>query len=183
MNEFCNKKRKREDNEGESEEFTIPVQNKKIKKLEITFPQEISQVSELNKMNINFIESNLDKTNNSFNKDKNSISTLQSKNDQVSSNTKNSLLFNVIKFDENQNQNQNKKKIQLHFEEIAEDKIPKIKSKSFVINLNIKREFLSCSSYSSNNYNNSSHYTSTSNEEYYPYEIGEIIENQYVVRK
>ena len=179
MNEFCNKKRKREDNEGESEEFTIPVQNKKIKKLEIIFPQEISQVSELNKMNINFIESNLDKTNNSFNKDKNSISTLQSKNDQVSSNTKNSLLFNV----ENQNQNQNKKKIQLHFEEIAEDKIPKIKSKSLVINLNIKREFLSCSSYSSNNYNNSSHYTSTSNEEYYPYEIGEIIENQYVVRK
>ena len=187
MKEFCNKKRKREENELE-EDFTIPMENRKIKKIEINFPQVVTQANELNtinNMNINIIESTstVDKNNNSFNKDKNSISTLQSKNDQISSNTNNSILFKVINLKEKQNEKENKEKIQNKFEQIEEEKMPRIKAKSFVLDINIKRDFLSISysSYSSNNYYNSSHYSNTSNEDYYPYTIGEILENQFSV--
>ena len=187
MKEFCNKKRKREENELE-EDFTIPMENRKIKKIEINFPQVVTQANDLNtinNMNINIIESTstVDKNNNSFNKDKNSISTLQSKNDQISSNTNNSILFKVINLKEKQNEKENKEKIQNKFEQIEEEKMPRIKAKSFVLDINIKRDFLSISysSYSSNNYYNSSHYSNTSNEDYYPYTIGEILENQFSV--
>jgi hypothetical protein len=53
----------------------------------------------------------------------------------------------------------------------------------------IKRELFSKSSSSSNcsnnnnNYNNSSHYSysNSNHEEYYPYQLGEIIDEQYLV--
>jgi hypothetical protein len=185
MKEFCNKKRRREENESE-EDFTMPIENRKIKKIEISFPQELSHPNELNtinNMNFNFIESSIDKNNNSFNKDKNSISTLQSKIDQISSNTNDSLIFNVIAVKQKPKENHNEEKNQIKFEEIEEEKKPKIKYKSFVLDINIKRDFLSISysSYNSNNYYNSSHYSNSSNGDYYPYEIGEIIDNQYSV--
>jgi hypothetical protein len=185
MKEFCNKKRRREENELD-EDFTMPIENRKIKKIEISFPQELSHPNELNtinNMNFNFIESSIDKNNNSFNKDKNSISTLQSKIDQISSNTNDSLIFNVIAVKQKPKENHNEEKNQIKFEEIEEEKKPKIKYKSFVLDINIKRDFLSISysSYNSNNYYNSSHYSNSSNGDYYPYEIGEIIDNQYSV--
>jgi len=55
------------------------------------------------------------------------------------------------------------------------------------MNINIKKELLSNrSSFHSkvnSNYNSSSHYSfsNSSHDEYYPYEIGEIIENEYKV--
>ena len=180
MNQFCNKKRKREEDENE-QIFTIPDENKKIKKYEITFPQETSELSDI---------TSIDSKNFSFCKpDKNSNSTLQSKNEQISFNTKNSFLFNVAKINENhiQNEKQNLKKIELEFDEILEERIPKIKFKSFTMNINIKKELLSNrSSFHSkvnSNYNSSSHYSfsNSSHDEYYPYEIGEIIENEYKV--
>lgn len=186
MNQFINRKRKREEEEEEEENediFAIPNRNKKIKKIQFSFPQETSEISDFTS-----IDSHLDK-NISFNKiDKDSNSTLFSKNEQLSYNTKkNSFLFQINKFDENQIQNQNFKKIELEFEEIDEDKNPIIKSKSLALNINIKRELLS--SYSSNFSNNNSYkdsssyysYSNSNKDAYYPYEIGEIIENQYLV--
>ena len=95
----------------------------------------------------------------------------------------------MAKINENhiQNENQNLKKIELEFDEILEERIPKIKFKSFTMNINIKKELLSNrSSFHSkvnSNYNSSSHYSfsNSSHDEYYPYEIGEIIENEYKV--
>lgn len=182
MYQFCNRKRKREDEEN-GEKFTNPDQNqdKKVKKDEIYFTQEISELSDF---------TSIDSKNISFNKpDQNSISTLQSKNEQIPFNTNNTFLFKVAEFNEiqNHNENQNWKKIELEFEEIQEEKKPTIKLKSFALNINIKKQLLSnCSSFHSknnSNYNSSSHYSfsSSSHDEYYPYEIGEIIDNEYLV--
>lgn len=181
MNQFINRKRKREE---ESEDiFAIPNQNKKMKKLDFSFPQETSELCDFTS-----IDSHPDK-NFYFNKiDNDSNSTLLSKNEQLSFNTKNnSFLFQINKLDENLIKNLNFKNIELEFEEINEDKNPIIKAKSLVLDINLKRQLLSSysSDFSNNNsYKDSSSYNSYSNsnkDAYYPYEIGEIIENQYLV--
>ena len=179
MNQFCNKKRKREENENE-DIFAIPDQNKKIKKLEFSFPQEVSLLSDFTS-NDSHIDKNI-----SFNNIViNSNSSLLSKNDQMNLNANNSFLFKVKKYDENEMKNKNFKKIELKFEEIVEEEIPIKKSKSFALEINIKRELLSNNSsfYSNSSYkDSSSHYSNSTNQDlYYPYEIGELIENQYLV--
>ena len=179
MNQFCNKKRKREENENE-DIFAIPDKNKKLKKIEFSFPQEVSELSDFTSN-----DSHLDK-NISFNniEDINSNSSLLSKNDQINSNTNNAFLFKVKKYKEKEVNIKNFKKIELQFEEIAEEQNPIIKSKSFALEINIKRELLSYYSIYSNScyQDSSSHYSnSTSQDLYYPYEIGELIENQYLV--
>ena len=190
MKQFCNRKREREDLIDET--YTIPSQNKKMKNDEFSLPQNLSEMHDLNNMNINLIDSTMDKTNCINMLEKNSNSTMQSKKDIVFPEPKNPEgLFKVINFKENQNPNKNLniKNIELQFDEIEEENIPLIKSKSsFFYNSNIKRELFSDSSSSSNcsnnnNYNNSSHYSYSNScpEEYYPYEIGELIENQYLV--
>ena len=179
MNQFCNRKRKREEKEDE-DIFAIPEQYKKIKKIEFSFPQEASELSDFTS-----IDSHIDKNISFNNIDKNSNSSLLSKNDQININTNNSFLFKVKKQDENVIKNKNLKKIELKFEEIVENQNPIIKSKSFDLEINIKRELLSnySSFYSNSSYqDSSSHYSnSTSQDLYYPYEIGELIENQYLV--
>ena len=186
MNHFCNRKRKREDNSNENNEkeelCTIPNQNKKAKQYEFSYPQEPSELSDLT-----FIDSRLDK-NTSLNKiEKNSNSTLESKNEQTSINNNNCFVYQMSKFDKNQNQNYNLKKIELAFHEIEEERNY---SKSFTIMINIKKELLSnyVPIYSKNNSNKNDSSSQESNsdsnhEDYYPYEIGEIIENQYSVSK
>lgn len=181
MNQFCNKKRQRDKEEKENQDnFEIPDQNKKVKKSEISCPQETSELSSDFTLNDSQINKKI-----SLNKiDQNSISTMHSKNGQKSSGTNNSFFFKVKKFDENLNF----KKIEDKFEEIVEEKQSIIKSKSFLLDINIKRELLSSysSCYSNNTYKNSSSYYSYSNsskEEYYPYVIGEIIDKQYIVSK
>lgn len=183
MSQFCNKKRKREEEEIENGQqiFTIPEQNKKLKKYIISFPQEVSELSEI---------TSIDSKNFYFNnQDQNSISTFQSKYEQIPSNTNNSFLFKVKKFNENQKEIhlKNLKKIESEFDEIQEDKIPEKKINSVTININIKKNLLSnrssFNSKNNSNYNSSSHYSmsSSNHDEYYPYEVGEIIENEYLV--
>ena len=189
MRQFCNRKRERE--ELIDETYTIPSQNKKMKNDEFSLPQNLSEIHDLTNMNINLIDSTMGKTNSINMFEKNSNSTLQSKKDLVFPDIKiPDGLFKIINFKENQNVNRNLdiKNIELQFDEIEEENFP-IKSKSsFFYNSNIKRELFSDSSSSSNcsnnnNYNNSSHYSYSNScpEEYYPYEIGELIENQYLV--
>lgn len=178
MNQFCNRKRKREENENE-DIFAIPDQNKKIKKIEFSFPQETSELSDFT-----LNDSNIDKNISFNNNDINSNSSLLSKNDQMNLNANNNFLFKVKKFNENEANKKNFKKIELKFEEIAEEENPIIKSKSFALEINIKRELLSnYSFYSDSCYqDSSSHYSNSTNQDlYYPYEIGELIENQYLV--
>ena len=175
MNQFCNKKRNRDNVENEYN-FAIPSKNKKTQKAEISFPQESSELSDLS-LNDSNINNNI-----SINKiDQNSISTMHSKNDQKSTDTNNSFFFKDKKYEDNQNF----KNIENKFEEIEEEKPPLIKPKSFKIDINIRQELLSSYSYYSNNtYKNSSSYYSYSNsskEEYYPYQIGELIGKQYIV--
>ena len=178
MNQFCNKKRKRDKEEGENEyNFAIPGHNNKILKSEISYPQESSELSDLS-LNDSNINNNIciNKT------DQNSISTMHSKNDQKSTDTNNSFFFNVKQNDEIIDF----KKIENKFEEIQEEKPPLIKSKSTIIDINIRQELLSSYSsyYSNNSYKNSSSYYSYSNsskEEYYPYQVGEMVDKQYLV--
>lgn len=184
MEQFCNRKRKREENSNENNEnedlFNLN-QNKKIKQFEFSYPQEPSEFSDFTS-----VDSRLDK-NTSLNKiEKDSNSTLQSKNEQASINNNNCFLFQHPKFNKKQNQIYNLKKIELAFGEIEEQKNH---SKSFTITVNIRKELLSNypSIYSKNNSNNNSSSqesnSESNHEEYYPYEIGEIIVNQYKVSK
>ena len=180
MNQFCSKKRNREE-DGNEELFPDPNENKKVKKLDISFPQENCDLSDFTS-----VDSNRDK--NTSNKiDKNSVSTFESKNELITFNAKNAMLFKVTKYINPNQNNYNIKKIELEFDGIKEENITKIKSKSFILDINIKSELLSDSQSSLNSRNNSdyissSHYSySDEQDEFYPYEINEIIENQYKV--
>ena len=152
MKEFCNKKRERETEEDSSCDTLIFSKNKKPKKSEALFFQN----------NENMLNNQLDK---------NSNSTLQSKNDFFLFETKKNDIFQMINLDKKQNKINNNiiKNIEKTFKE---KNISLTKAKSF-------REinFFSLSFNSDKN-------TESSNsiqEEYYPYQIDEIIGNKYIV--
>jgi len=154
MKKFCNKKRQREEGNDQSfNEFALS-NNKKVKKSEIFDPPE---------NNIYLFDNNkLDKYSNS---------TLQSKNDFLFETKKNEI-FRIINYDSKKNKIENNlfKIIETSFFDTI---LPiRIKAKSY-------KELRSLS-LSSENYRNS--YSDYSiQEDYFPFEIGEIIQNKYAV--
>ena len=156
MKQFCNKKRQREKENDQSLEEFILSNNKKEKKSQILVPQD-------NNININLIENNkLDKYSNS---------TLQSKNDFLFE-TKKEEIFKIINYNNKENKIENNV-IKMIETSIFDTIIPsKTKAKSY----KELRNF----SLSSENYRNSySDYSIP--EDYFPFEIGEIIQNKYEV--
>ena len=154
MKQFCNKKRQREKENDQSLEEFILSNNKKEKKSQILVPQD-------NNININLIENNkLDKYSNS---------TLQSKNDFLFE-TKKEEIFKIINYNNKENKIENNV-IKMIETSIFDTIIPsKTKAKSY----KELRNF----SLSSENYRNSySDYSIP--EDYFPFEIGEIIQNKY----
>ena len=156
MKQFCNKKRQREkENEQSFDEFILS-NNKKEKKSQILVPQD-------NNININLIDNNkLDKYSNS---------TLQSKNDFLFESKKEEI-FKIINYNNKENKIENNI-IKMIETSIFDTIIPsKTKAKSY----KELRNF----SLSSENYRNSySDYSIP--EDYFPFEIGEIIQNKYEV--
>ena len=156
MKEFINKKRERTKEDDESFDKLILPNNKKSKKSETYYPKE---------NNINIFC-----TNNKF--DKYSNSTLQSKNDFLFEAKKNDI-FKIIKNDDNKANKRENNLVKILETYIFDTIIPrKERAKSL--------KELTSLSLSSNKYRNSlSDYSIP--EEYYPYEIGEIILNKYKV--
>ena len=154
MKKFCNKKRQREkENDQSFDEFALS-NNKKVKKSEIYEPP---------KNNIKFFDNNkLDKYSNS---------TLQSKNDFLFETKKNEI-FKIINYDSKENKIENNL-IKIIETSLFDKILPlRIKAKSY-------KELRSLS-LSSENYRNSySDYSIP--EDYFPFEIGEIIQNKYAV--
>ena len=156
MKQFCNKKRQREKENDQSLDEFILSNNKKEKKSQILVPQD-------NNININLIDNNkLDKYSNS---------TLQSKNDFLFE-TKKEEIFKIINYNNKENKIENNV-IKIIETSIFDTIIPsKTKAKSY----KELRNF----SLSSENYRNSySDYSIP--EDYFPFEIGEIIQNKYEV--
>ena len=156
MKQFCNKKRQREKENDQSLDEFILSNNKKEKKSQILVPQD-------NNININLIDNNkLDKYSNS---------TLQSKNDFLFE-TKKEEIFKIINYNNKENKIENNI-IKMIETSIFDTIIPsKTKAKSY----KELRNF----SLSSENYRNSySDYSLP--EDYFPFEIGEIIQNKYEV--
>ena len=156
MKQFCNKKRQREKENDQSLDEFILSNNKKEKKSQILVPQD-------NNININLIDNNkLDKYSNS---------TLQSKNDFLFE-TKKEEIFKIINYNNKENKIENNV-IKMIETSIFDTIIPsKTKAKSY----KELRNF----SLSSENYRNSySDYSLP--EDYFPFEIGEIIQNKYEV--
>ena len=156
MKQFCNKKRQREKENDQSLDEFILSNNKKEKKSQILVPQD-------NNININLIDNNkLDKYSNS---------TLQSKNDFLFE-TKKEEIFKIINYNNKENKIENNV-IKMIETSIFDTIIPsKTKAKSY----KELRNF----SLSSENYRNSySDYSIP--EDYFPFEIGEIIQNKYEV--
>ena len=156
MKQFCNKKRQREKENDQSFDEFILSNNKKEKKSQILVPQD-------NNININLIDNNkLDKYSNS---------TLQSKNDFLFE-TKKEEIFKIINYNNKENKIENNI-IKMIETSIFDTIIPsKTKAKSY----KELRNF----SLSSENYRNSySDYSIP--EDYFPFEIGEIIQNKYEV--
>ena len=156
MKQFCNKKRQREKENDQSFDEFILSNNKKEKKSQILVPQD-------NNININLIDNNkLDKYSNS---------TLQSKNDFLFE-TKKEEIFKIINYNNKENKIENNV-IKMIETSIFDTIIPsKTKAKSY----KELRNF----SLSSENYRNSySDYSIP--EDYFPFEIGEIIQNKYEV--
>ena len=156
MKQFCNKKRQREKENDQSLDEFILSNNKKEKKSQILVPQD-------NNININLIDNNkLDKYSNS---------TLQSKNDFLFE-TKKEEIFKIINYNNKENKIENNI-IKMIETSIFDTIIPsKTKAKSY----KELRNF----SLSSENYRNSySDYSIP--EDYFPFEIGEIIQNEYEV--
>ena len=156
MKHFCNKKRQREKENDQSFDEFILSNNKKEKKSQILVPQD-------NNININLIDNNkLDKYSNS---------TLQSKNDFLFE-TKKEEIFKIINYNNKENKIENNV-IKMIETSIFDTIIPsKTKAKSY----KELRNF----SLSSENYRNSySDYSIP--EDYFPFEIGEIIQNKYEV--
>ena len=156
MKQFCNKKRQREKENDQSLDEFILSNNKKEKKSQILVPQD-------NNININLIDNNkLDKYSNS---------TLQSKNDFLFESKKEEI-FKIINYNNKENKIENNV-IKMIETSIFDTIIPsKTKAKSY----KELRNF----SLSSENYRNSySDYSIP--EDYFPFEIGEIIQNKYEV--
>ena len=156
MKQFCNKKRQREKENDQSLDEFILSNNKKEKKSQILVPQD-------NNININLIDNNkLDKYSNS---------TLQSKNDFLFESKKEEI-FKIINYNNKENKIENNI-IKMIETSIFDTIIPsKTKAKSY----KELRNF----SLSSENYRNSySDYSIP--EDYFPFEIGEIIQNKYEV--
>ena len=156
MKQFCNKKRQREKENDQSFDEFILSNNKKEKKSQILVPQD-------NNININLIENNkLDKYSNS---------TLQSKNDFLFE-TKKEEIFKIINYNNKENKIENNI-IKMIETSIFDTILPsRTKAKSY-------KEIRSFS-LSSENYRNSySDYSLP--EDYFPFEIGEIIQNKYEV--
>ena len=156
MKQFCNKKRQREKENDQSFDEFILSNNKKEKKSQILVPQD-------NNININLIDNNkLDKYSNS---------TLQSKNDFLFE-TKKEEIFKIINYNNKENKIENNI-IKMIETSIFDTILPsRTKAKSY-------KEIRSFS-LSSENYRNSySDYSLL--EDYFPFEIGEIIQNKYEV--
>ena len=156
MKQFCNKKRQREKENDQSLDEFILSNNKKEKKSQILVPQD-------NNININLIDNNkLDKYSNS---------TLQSKNDFLFE-TKKEEIFKIINYNNKENKIENNI-IKMIETSIFDTIIPsRTKAKSY--------KELRSFSLSSENYRNSySDYSLP--EDYFPFEIGEIIQNKYKV--
>ena len=156
MKQFCNKKRQREKENDQSLDEFILSNNKKEKKSQILVPQD-------NNININLIDNNkLDKYSNS---------TLQSKNDFLFESKKEEI-FKIINYNNKENKIENNI-IKMIETSIFDTILPsKTKAKSY----KELRNF----SLSSENYRNSySDYSIP--EDYFPFEIGEIIQNKYEV--
>ena len=152
MKEFLNKKREREIEEDSSCDSFMFSKNKKAKKSELFFHESNNE---------NLLDNKLDKY---------SSSTLQSKNDFFLFETKRNDIFKVINC---VTKNKKDKNIIKEIEKcFKNNKIPLTKAKSF--------KKLSCMSLSSNYYKNTDS-SFSSFEEYYPYQIGEIIENKYAI--
>ena len=152
MNEFLNKKRERESDEDSSCDSFFFSKNKKAKKSENYFPQ----------IDENLIDNKLDKY---------SSSTLQSKNDLFLFEAKKTAIFKVMNYANKGNEN-NKNIIKNLEKCFRNNKISLTKAKSF-------KKLSSISL-------NSAHYKNTGSsfsvlEEYFPYQIGEIIENKYEI--
>ena len=156
MKQFCNKKRQREKENDQSLDEFILSNNKKEKKSQILVPQD-------NNININLIDNNkLDKYSNS---------TLQSKNDFLFE-TKKEEIFKIINYNNKENKIENNI-IKMIETSIFDTILPsRTKAKSY-------KEIRSFS-LSSENYRNSYSDYSIS-EDYFPFEIGEIIQNKYEV--
>ena len=156
MKQFCNKKRQREKENDQSLDEFIISNNKKEKKPQILVPQD-------NNININLIENNkLDKYSNS---------TLQSKNDFLFESKKEEI-FKIINYNNKENKIENNI-IKMIETSIFDTILPsRTKAKSY--------KELRSFSLSSENYRNSySDYSLP--EDYFPFEIGEIIQNKYEV--
>ena len=156
MKQFCNKKRQREKENDQSLDEFILSNNKKEKKSQILVPQD-------NNININLIDNNkLDKYSNS---------TLQSKNDFLFESKKEEI-FKIINCNNKENKIENNI-IKMIETSIFDTILPsRTKAKSY-------KEIRSFS-LSSENYRNSySDYSLP--EDYFPFEIGEIIQNKYEV--
>ena len=156
MKQFCNKKRQREKENDQSLDEFILSNNKKEKKSQILVPQD-------NNININLIENNkLDKYSNS---------TLQSKNDFLFESKKEEI-FKIINYNNKENKIENNI-IKMIETSIFDTILPsRTKAKSY-------KEIRSFS-LSSENYRNSYNDYSLP-EDYFPFEIGEIIQNKYEV--
>ena len=156
MKQFCNKKRQREKENDQSLDEFILSNNKKEKKSQILVPQD-------NNININLIDNNkLDKYSNS---------TLQSKNDFLFE-TKKEEIFKIINYNNKENKIENNV-IKMIETSIFDTIIPsRAKAKSY-------KELRSFSLSSENYRNSNSDYSIP--EDYFPFEIGEIIQNKYEV--
>ena len=154
MKEFCNKKREREKEDDQSFDSFILSNNKKAKRSEILYSQE---------NNINLFDNNkLEKYSNS---------TLQSKNDFLFEVKKNEI-FKIINYDTKENKIENNL-IKIIETSLFDSILPsKTKAKSY----KELRSFSLCS----DKYRNSFDDYSIS-EDYFPFEIGEIIQNKYTV--
>ena len=161
MKKFCNRKRQREE-EGQSNgsSLTLNIKNQKSKNEEIFFPMNINNNNDINIISL----------------DEYSNSTLESKNDFLFEPKKFVLNFNKPKKD-------NKKIFNVikEFENsFMEEKISVSRTKTKTNELKSMNTYINKLP-SLNSKNSSSNSYSSSDIEYYPYEIGEIIDNQYKV--
>ena len=154
MKKLCNKKRQREKEDDQSFDEFILSNNKKEKKDEIfESPDNNNNLFDNNKL------------------DKYSNSTLQSKNDFLFETKKNEI-FKIINYDNKENKIENNL-IKMIETSLFDTILPsRTKAKSY-------RELKSLSLFSENYGNSYSDYSIPEN--YFPFDIGETIQNKYIV--
>ena len=161
MKKFCNRKRQREEEEqSNGSSLILNIKNQKSKNEEIFFPMNINNNNDINIISL----------------DEYSNSTLESKNDFLFEPKKFVLNFNKPKKD-------NKKIFNVikEFENsFMEEKISVSRTKTKTNELKSMNTYINKLP-SLNSKNSSSNSYSSSDIEYYPYEIGEIIDNKYQV--